>query len=476
MDENNLNFKDILDELLEYKKLSVKLEKELISKSNEYSLLLNNSNIIKQQYEKEISDLKNEINVLKEENRKMSDINYNTEKEKDDCIFQLKQEIEKIKRLNNSTNNLILNKNEINQKILDIEKIKNAEISALRTQIVQLNREKDKLEMEFREYKNSKPNENKIINEKDKHNFNFGKIIENERDEMKKSIESMNELVRKNENNNNNNKILELTIEQYKEERNNYLKDLRIIEGKHLNEVNLLKEKNESLNNKIILLKNDLSYKEAQLYEIQRKFDKLNLENKALENNNNILLVENDSLKDEGLHNLTDLSNLINKREEEIVVLEDSYKNNIKKLRKDIKEYKNKLYDIEKENFELKNKINKINEEKKLLVGKMMKIQKENENNSAYFNANKKALNEYEKDNYIVEKEEEINSLNKYISKIKKDYFEAIEKKKYYKNQCKIFNDKIDIIKKNISKEQLQKIEKEIMEKANNINDNNEDM
>ena len=35
MDENNLNFKDILDELLEYKKLSVKLEKELISKSNE---------------------------------------------------------------------------------------------------------------------------------------------------------------------------------------------------------------------------------------------------------------------------------------------------------------------------------------------------------------------------------------------------------------------------------------------------------
>ena len=28
MDENNLNFKDILDELLEYKKLSVKLEKE----------------------------------------------------------------------------------------------------------------------------------------------------------------------------------------------------------------------------------------------------------------------------------------------------------------------------------------------------------------------------------------------------------------------------------------------------------------
>ena len=135
MDENNLNFKDILDELLEYKKLSVKLEKELISKSNEYSLLLNNSNIIKQQYEKEISDLKKEINILKEENRKMSDINYNTEKEKDDCIFQLKQEIEKIKRLNNSTNSLVLNKNEINQKILDIEKIKNAEISALKLKL-----------------------------------------------------------------------------------------------------------------------------------------------------------------------------------------------------------------------------------------------------------------------------------------------------------------------------------------------------
>ena len=475
MDENNLNFKDILDELLEYKKLNVKLEKELISKNNEYSLLLNKSNNLKQQYENKITELENEINVLKEEKRKFLDINFNTEKEKDDCIFQLKQEIEKLKRLNSSTNYLVQNKNELNQKILEIEKIKNEEISALRAQILQLNREKNNIEMEFREYKAIKPNDIKMINEKDKHNFNFGIIIENKKNEMKKSIESMNEQVRKNENNNNN-KILELSIEQYKEEKNNYLKDLKIMEEKHLNEVNILKEKNESLNNKIILLNNDLSYKEAQLYEIQRKFDKLNIENKALENNNNILLVENDSLKDEGKHNINNLSNLINKREEEIVELEDRYKNNIKKLRKDIKEYKNKIYDKEKENFELKNKINKINEEKKLLVDKMMKIQKENENNSAYFNSNKKAIKEIEKDNYIVEKEEEINNLNKYISKIKKEYFDAIEKKKYYKKQCKIFNDKIDVIKNNISKEQLQKIEKEIMEKGNNIDDNKEDI
>ena len=329
--------------------------------------------------------------------------------------------------------------------------------------------------MEFREYKINKPNDAKMIKESDKHNFNFGKNIENEKDKMKKSIESMNEQVRKNENDNNI-KILELSLEQLKEEKKNFIKDLRVIEEKHLNEVNILKEKNESLKNKIILLDNDLSYKESQLYEIQRKYDKLNIENKTLENNNNFLLFQNDNQNDECKNNLTNLKNLINKREEEIVDLEDSYKKDIKKLRKDIREYKNKLYDKEKENFELKNKINKINEEKKLLVDKMMKIQNENENNSAYYNANKKAIKDYEKNNYIVEKEEEINSLKKYISRIKKEYFDAIEKKKYYKTQCKIFNHRIDIIKNNISKEQLQKIEKEIMEKDNNINDNNEEI
>ena len=454
MDENNLKFKDILDELLEYKKLNVKLEKELISKNNEISLLLNNLNILKQQYEKEISDFKNTINDLNEKNKELLDTNIKLTYEKDDYIFQLKKEIENLKRLNSSTNSLVQNKNELNQKILEIEKIKNEEIFALRAQILQLNKEKDNIDMEFREYKINKPNDAKMIKESDKHNFNFGKNIENEKDKMKKSIESMNEQVRKNENDNNI-KILELSLEQLKEEKKNFIKDLRVIEEKHLNEVNILKEKNESLKNKIILLDNDLSYKESQLYEIQRKYDKLNIENKTLENNNNFLLFQNDNQNDECKNNLTNLKNLINKREEEIVDLEDSYKKDIKKLRKDIREYKNKLYDKEKENFELKNKINKINEEKKLLVDKMMKIQK---------------------NNYIVEKEEEINSLKKYISRIKKEYFDAIEKKKYYKTQCKIFNHRIDIIKNNISKEQLQKIEKEIMEKDNNINDNNEEI
>ena len=475
MEENYLNYKDILDELLEYKKLVVKLEKELISKEDEKSLLLNNLNSLKQQYEKEIADLKDQIIELNNKNKELTDINLKLENEKDDCVFQFKKEIENLKRLNSATNNLVQNKNEINKKIIDLEKIKNEEIAELRAKISALNKEKNNIEMEFREYKINQPNDIKMTKERDKHNFNFAENIENEKDKMKKSIESMKEQVRKNEDSNIN-KISELTFAQFKEEKNNYLKDIRLIEEKHNYEVNKLKEKNESLNNKINVLNNDLSYKEAQLYEMQRKLDKMNIENKALENSNNILLNENDCLKDETQNNLTNLSNLINRREKEIVELEDGYKTSIKKLRNDLREYKNKLIEKEKENFELKNKINKINEEKKSLIDKMMKIQNENENNSAYLNSNKKAIKEYEKDNYIFEKEEEINNLNKYISKIKKEYFEAIEKKKYYKTQCKIFNDKIDIIKNNISKEQLQKIENEIMEKGNNKNDNNEDV
>ena len=136
MDENNLKFKDILDELLEYKKLNVKLEKELISKNNEISLLLNNLNILKQQYEKEISDFKNTINDLNEKNKELLDTNIKLTYEKDDYIFQLKKEIENLKRLNSSTNSLVQNKNELNQKILEIEKIKNEEIFALKLPIM----------------------------------------------------------------------------------------------------------------------------------------------------------------------------------------------------------------------------------------------------------------------------------------------------------------------------------------------------
>jgi len=474
VEEKNLDHKEILEELLEYKKLVAKLEKELFSKNDELSSLINNLKNLKQFYEKEIIDLKNEVNSLKQKNKELSDTNVKLENEKNDCISQFKHEIENLERLHNSTNSLVQNKNELNQKILEIEKIKNEEIAALRSKIVLLTNEKTNIEMEFREYKINKPNDIRMIKERDEHNINFKNNIENDKNEMKKSIELMKEQVRNNKNIDNINKILELKIRQYKDEKNNYLKDIRVIEEKYLNEIEVLKEKNASLNGRLDLLTNDLSYKDGLIYEMQKKFYLLINENKALENSKNNLLIENESLKDEVQNNLTELKELNNKREEEIDDQEDINKRDIKKLKKVIKEFKNKLLEKDKENFELKNKINKINEEKKGLIDKMMKIQ--NENNSAYFNANKKALKEYEKDNYIVEKEEEINSLNKYISKIKKEYYEAIDKKKYYKAQCKLFNNKIDIIKNNISKEQLQKIEKEIMEKGNNINDNNEDL
>ena len=229
-----------------------------------------------------------------------------------------------------------------------------------------------------------------------------------------------------------------------------------------------LENKNMLLNNKIIELNNQLSYKNFQMVDIQKKIDSLNNTNEKLENNNNILSIKNNELENE-INDFSDefgkLKSLILQKEKESIYTKKINDKNIQKLKNDINSFKEIIDNKVKENKELENKFNKIKEEKNKLINKINCIDEENEilHNSGDKKNFKKS---YEKDKYILEKNEEIKSLNKYISKIKKEYYEAIEKKKFYKNQCRLFNEQIDIIKNNLNPDQIQKIQQELIKKG----------
>jgi chromosome segregation ATPase len=294
--------------------------------------------------------------------------------------------------------------------------------------------------------------------------------IKNERNEMFQKI--VKELRNQNALNDNNDIIIMLN-ENLKKVKEQYLKDIEKSEQNHLDEVKELKEKNMLLKNKLNGLDNKLSYKDIQLIDIQKKIDEINITYKNLENKNTLLLDENNFLKKEKndlRYSLEDLKDLLEKREEEFLYEKKKYEFTIKKLNEEINNYQDMLSNKEKEKSELKKNYDDIIAEKKELSEKIDKfIQDENELNLDVDDKHdKKIMKKYIKNRYIIEKDEEINSLNKYIDKIKKEYFEAIDKKKYYKSQCKIVNDKLDIIKNVLTPQQIERIQNEIKSKGLN--------
>ena len=350
---------------------------------------------------------------------------------------------------------------------------------SLKSEIVALKREKNNIEIEFKNYQintNTQIDKMKIINQDlNNYNYNIYQNIKNDKDEILKKIKDDVKIqINKNENN----KILEVIIENWKREKQNYLKDLDDLENKHLEEIKDLENKIILSNKRINELNNEISYKDIQLLEIQKKIDKINMTYQILENNNNKLLNENNQLKIEGedlKNSLNVLKNLVQQREEEFLDNQKFYENNIKNLKDELNQYKNKLDNKEKENKELQNNYNKVKEEKTTLIDKINNIKDENELNSLYLKGdkNKNNKNDYEVEKCMYDKDEEIKSLNKYINKIKQEYYKDLDKKNYYKEQCKIFNYKIDIIKNNLTQQQIQNIEKEIKEKDFNINEKN---
>ena len=485
--EEDTNMENILEELNEYKKLTQKLENELIYKANEISSMIkacNNYESKIEQLNEEIINLKKENSSLIQKNNELLDNNDLLTKEIIDINNRPQEEIKYVKNINELSDKInLINKDELNKKILELEKMKNEEISLLREQIINLTREKGDIELKLNNqirknfdsnkkdliYQNMNMNINNNNNYNDNDNI-FLNETKNERNEMFQKI--IKELKKQNVNNDKNNIIAMLT-ERLRKEKEKNLKEMEKIEQNHLDEIKDLKSKNMMLINKLNGLNDKLSYKDIQILDIQKKIDQMNITYQNLENNNTLLMNENNFLKKEknDLKNSIDyLKNEIEIRKEDFLIEKKKYEKNIKTLNSEINNYQDMLNKKEKENNELHNNYNNIIEEKKLLSEKIDKfIQEENELNlNIYDKDNKKIIKKYIKENYIIEKDEEIKSLNKYIDKIKKEYFEAIDKKKYYKTQCKNINDKLDIIKNILTQQQIEKIQNEIKSKGLN--------
>jgi chromosome segregation ATPase len=355
MSEEDINYENILDELIEYKKLTGKLENELIFRENEISSIAkkcNNYKLIIDQLKEDKINLQKAISSLQQENNELIDRNHILSKHITDINNQHEEEIKSLKNINAiSNNNISFNKDELNKKILELEKIKNTEISSLRQQIINLTKEKDDLELKLN-YQNKKDFLYQNIDMNKNMNMNGNNVlndIKNERNEMFQKI--VKELRNQNALNVNNDIIIMLN-ENLKKVKEQYLKDIEKSEQNHLDEVKELKEKNMLLENKLNGLGNKLSYKDIQLIDIQKKIDEINITYKNLENKNTLLLDENNFLKKEKndlRYSLEDLKDLLEKREEEFLYEKKKYEFTIKKLNEEINNYQDMLSNKEKE-------------------------------------------------------------------------------------------------------------------------------
>ena len=462
------DYQSILNDLLEYQKLSKKLELLLISKEKELDSLNIKSKELFDQLKSENAGLKMEISALNQKLKETSDENDLLKEQIDNMKFNHEKEINSLKVIksldNNANKNSVVNRDDL----LELEKIKNEEILSLKAKNVLLQKEKNSLEIKLKEYQissNLDINKIELINKDlNKNNCEAFEKIKNEKEDLYvKILEEVRKEVSKKENN----KALSTIASNWKQEKERYLKDIENIQKEYLEEIKSLKNENLILNSKITHLTNQISYKDLQMIDIQRKIDQLNITYTNLEKDNNILLSENNELQKEKAdfkNNLNNIKALIGQKDEEFSEKIKNYEEEIKTNQTEINKYMEELDKKQKEINVLKNNYNKIKEEKKEIIDKFKNIDdedvlKDDDNNLS------ERLKKYEIDRYIYDKNEEINSLNKYIAKIKEDYYQILDKKKYYKQQCKMINDKIDIIKKKLTIQQIQEIEKEIKEK-----------
>tara|TARA_Y100000589_G_scaffold141571_1_gene135134 strand:- start:228 stop:2093 length:1866 start_codon:yes stop_codon:yes gene_type:complete len=243
--------------------------------------------------------------------------------------------------------------------------------------------------------------------------------------------------------------------------------------------------KNEIENNKIEILKQENSNLKNKLQIVENKNIKQNNKLKEQDSILNKLQIENQKLQDD-INNENQLTELFNKQLSEIKKEKKELKNKEVKLRNTIQEKKKIITEKENENKSLKQKIINENEIAELLNKQLSKLKKENENlnlnNSKLNNTIKKQKQKIDiKENENQELQKNINleknlskSLNQKIKKIKNELtakqeqnlklnkkLKEVNKKEKelienLENKILISNTKIDsLIKINIELQQL---------------------
>jgi len=163
---------------------------------------------------------------------------------------------------------------------------------------------------------------------------------------------------------------------------------LKILKKMYMNIEKFYEDKNELMNQNDLMLKdidsmkNKLSLKDIQLLNIQKEINKMDLNNKKLEDINIFIINENTQLKNEIKdleEKIYELQKLIKTRENEFLQEKNEYKEEIKLLKTDNNKYKILAETKEKEKIKIQKKIKHIMDEKKLLLDKIILMQEENE-------------------------------------------------------------------------------------------------
>ena len=497
MDENpQNNYQEILDQLLEYRNYSMKLEKDLEKKNNEKQDYINLYNDIKelhQKVQKNNEDLRQQIQTLNEEKLNMENQYKNENKKLKEYLEIQKDNYEKqLKNINNLDEITLKNRitAEIEIKYTNIINEKNYEIQQLNDTINELKSENLKRNSEFEIYKNKTKNEFDQLNEKYNSDLKdlLNKFAENKGDNginsykrnddfsplmfqelkiqlnrSKEKEKDLNELLERIKTQNNNIIISSKTKEQ------NYLKEIESEKFKNElqnNQINNLTQKNLMLENEINELKALAQNAKNTLINVQKENENLNLINNDLN-----VKIEEANLT------LDNLKNLIALREEEMNQALLNYRN--KNQQKFINE---------KENIEIYQKqIEDLN----------LHLKKINSDFKDYIDKNDNIKNEKEKENNKLIEEKKIlikrlNELQLEIEFLRGDYENKIRTLSHFQNEYNLIEGKYNMLNKKFIiyenseeefKKQLQNKEKEIqilneiiskLKKDNGINKYNE--
>ena len=497
MDENpQNNYQEILDQLLEYRNYSMKLEKDLEKKNNEKQDYINLYNDIKelhQKVQKNNEDLRQQIQTLNEEKLNMENQYKNENKKLKEYLEIQKDNYEKqLKNINNLDEITLKNRitAEIEIKYTNIINEKNFEIQQLNDTINELKSENLKRNSEFEIYKNKTKTEFDQLNEKYNSDLKdlLNKFAENKGDNginsykrnddfsplmfqelkiqlnrSKEKEKDLNELLERIKTQNNNIIIASKTKEQ------NYLKEIESEKFKNElqnNQINTLTQKNLMLENEINELKALAQNAKNTLINVQKENENLNLINNDLN-----VKIEEANLT------LDNLKNLIALREEEMNQTLLNYRN--KNQQKFINE---------KENIEIYQKqIEDLN----------LHLKKINSDFKDYIDKNDNIKNEKEKENNKLIEEKKIlikrlNELQLEIEFLRGDYENKIRTLSHFQNEYNLIEGKYNMLNKKFIiyenseeefKKQLQNKEKEIqilneiiskLKKDNGINKYNE--
>ena len=497
MDENpQNNYQEILDQLLEYRNYSMKLEKDLEKKNNEKQDYINLYNDIKelhQKVQKNNEDLRQQIQTLNEEKLNMENQYKNENKKLKEYLEIQKDNYEKqLKNINNLDEITLKNRitAEIEIKYTNIINEKNYEIQQLNDTINELKSENLKRDSEFEIYKNKTKSEFDQLNEKYNSDLKdlLNKFAENKGDNginsykrnddfsplmfqelkiqlnrSKEKEKDLNELLERIKTQNNNIIISSKTKEQ------NYLKEIESEKFKNElqnNQINNLTQKNLMLENEINELKALAQNAKNTLINVQKENENLNLINNDLN-----VKIEEANLT------LDNLKNLIALREEEMNQALLNYRN--KNQQKFINE---------KENIEIYQKqIEDLN----------LHLKKINSDFKDYIDKNDNIKNEKEKENNKLIEEKKIlikrlNELQLEIEFLRGDYENKIRTLSHFQNEYNLIEGKYNMLNKKFIiyenseeefKKQLQNKEKEIqilneiiskLKKDNGINKYNE--